>query len=86
MQKYVMYSNWAMPLEDGNILHNVGIVGEADALEEIQKMLADKATKEKEFANAKQWEIFVDSEVEFNAGVRDNYALNHTHLFIKRIL
>lgn len=83
MKHYVVLYDWSV--ENKFIANGIEVVGVAHSLEEAKKMLAEAATDEKAYAEKYEWEIFEDSDVEFDAGESGNYDAEHAHYFIKEV-
>lgn len=54
-------------------------------LEEAKRILKEKSQDDREYAREHNWEIFTDSDEEFDAGESGFYAAEHTHFYIEEV-
>ena len=80
MEHYVIINSWANEYENG-----VTILGVAHSIKEAESIFNEFLMDEKNYAEEHGWEIFEDSEVEFDAGENGYHASNHTRLYIQAI-
>lgn len=84
MKHYVVMCDYA--LTDGDTYHGVGVTGVTHSLEKAKEMLAKASIGEKEYANEHDWEILVNTDVEFCA-CKDIgcYEAEHAHFYIEEV-
>jgi hypothetical protein len=80
MKHYVILSDWAV-----NDAEGVDITAVAHTLEEAKAIFAEKVVDEKKYAEENGWEIFEDTDVEFDAGEEGFYAAEHAHFYIQEV-
>lgn len=54
-------------------------------LDEAKRTLQEKSKDEKKYAYEHGWEIYVDSDDEFDAGEDGFYATEHVHFYIEEV-
>jgi hypothetical protein len=57
----------------------------AHDLDEAKRILQEKSKDEKQYAYEHGWEIYVDSDDEFDAGEDGYYDAEHAHFYIEEI-
>lgn len=64
-------------------VRDTDIVGITHTLEEAKVLLSEASTDEKQYAQENNWDILVDTDVEFNAGEPGNHENEYAHYYIK---
>ena len=82
MKYYVVLCNWS--LLSGEF--GTDIIGIAHSLEEAREIFDKAVIDYKANAEYNNWEIYEDSDVEFDAGAKSYYRLEHTNLYIEGVL
>lgn len=54
-------------------------------MEEAKQIFARVVVDEKQYAEEHGWEIFTDTDEEFDAGEEGFYASEHTHIYIEEV-
>ena len=80
MKHYVILCDWAMDNIDAE---GVEITAVAHSMEEAKEIFAQKVVDEKKYAKDHGWEIYTDTDTEFDAGESGFYASEHTHFYIQ---
>ena len=80
MKHYVILCDWA-----ANDAEDVSITAVAHTLEEAKEIFAKAVVDEKKYAEENGWEIFEDSDIEFDAGESGFYAAEHAHFYIVEV-
>lgn len=80
MKHYVILSDWAM-----NDAEGVDITAVTHTLEEAKEIFAKVVVDEKKYAEENDWEIFEDTDVEFDAGEEGYYAAEHARFYIQEV-
>ena len=83
MKHYVIVLDWAV--DHGTTANGVEIIAVVHTPKEAKEIFADKVADEKAYAEANGWEIFADSDVEFDAGEDGYYAAEHAHFYIQEV-
>ena len=82
MKHYVILADIAV---DNAGIDETHVTAVAHSLEEAKNILAEKSAGEKEYAYENGWEIFVDTDEEFDAGEEGYYAAEHAHFYIEEV-
>lgn len=61
------------------------VVAVTHSLEEAKVIFAEKIADEKKYAENNGWEIYVDTDEEFDAGEDGFYAAEHAHFYIEEV-
>lgn len=80
MKHYVVLCDWAI-----NDTEGVSITAVAHSLEEAKEIFAEKVVDEKKYAEDNCWEIFENTDIEFDAGEEGYYATEHAHFYIQEV-
>lgn len=80
MEHFVVVNDWAYEYESGTT-----ILGVTHSLEEAKVIFNASVGNEREFSNAREWEIYDDCETVFDAGEDGYYVANHTNLYIQLV-
>lgn len=82
MKHYVVVYDYAV---DSVCETGVEIIAVKHTLEEAKEVLAERVVDEREYAREHGWEVFCDSDVEFDAGEEGYYNAEHSCFFIKEV-
>lgn len=82
MSHYVILCDWAV---DHMCTSGVDITAVTHTLEEAKEIFAKKVVDEKKYAEDNGWEIFTDTDVEFDAGENGSYNAEHAHFYIQEV-
>ena len=82
MKHYVVVFDYAV---DNMSESGVEIIAVKHTLEEAKEILAEKVVDEREYAKEHGWEIFSDSDTEFDAGEEGYYNSEHACFYIKEV-
>lgn len=80
MKHYVILCDSAV---DGMGYDETHVTAVTHTLKEAKEIFAKAVVCEKEYAYEHGWEIYVDTDEEFDAGEEGNYAAEHTHFYIE---
>lgn len=82
MKHYVVICDWAVDTmgESG-----VSITAVTHTLDEAKEVFAKAVVDDKKYAEENGWEIFTDTDEEFDAGEEGFYAAEHTHFYIEEV-
>lgn len=83
MKHYVVIYDWAV---DHISESGVEITAVVHSLEEAKEIFAKAVESEKIYAEANNWTIYTDSDVEFDAGEEGYYAAEHAHFYIQGVM
>jgi proteasome lid subunit RPN8/RPN11 len=65
------------------LVRDTNIVGITHTLEEAKVLLSEASADEKQYAQENNWDILVDTDVEFKAGEPGNHENEYAHYYIK---
>ena len=83
MEHYIVMCDWAV---SGSFIESgVDITGITHSLEEAKEMFAQAVIDEKKYAEDNNWTVYIDSDVEFDAGEDGNYVQEHAHFYIQEV-
>lgn len=82
MKHYVILCDWAV---DQMGESGVSITAVTHTLDEAKAIFAEKVVDEKKYAYDNGWEIFADTDTEFDAGEDGFYAAEHAHFYIQEV-
>ena len=82
MKHYVILCDCAV---DNMGYDETHVTGVAHTLEEAKEIFAKVVVDEKQYAEEHGWEIYVDTDTEFDAGEDGNYAAEHAHFYIEEV-
>lgn len=81
MKHYVVFLEWASEGDNGS-----NILGVAHSLEEAKQIFNETVEEEKQLAEESGWEIYEDTDVEFDTGEDGYYCTNHSRLYIQEVM
>ena len=79
---YVVVDEWAF---DYGCEKGIDIIAVAHTLKEAKEIFAQQVIEDKKFAMENSFEVYIDTDVEFDAGESGYYTLNHTNLYIQEV-
>lgn len=82
MKHYVILCDSAV---DGMGYDETHTIAVTHTLEKAKKIFAKAIVDEKQYAEEHGWEIFADTDTEFDAGEGGYYAVEHTHFYIEEV-
>ena len=82
MKHYVVLLDSAIDRMEYDETHVVAVT---HTLEEAKEILAREVIPDRQYAEEHGWEVFVDTEEEFDAGEDGIYAAEHTHFYIEEV-
>lgn len=82
MKHYVIVFDWAV---DHISESGIEIVAVAHTLEEAKTIFAERVVDEKKYAEDNGYEIFTDTDTDFDAGEMGYYAAEHAHFYIQEV-
>ena len=80
MKHYVVLVDYSI---DAVCEYGVDIIAVTHTLEEAKAVFANHINEEKE--NASGWEVYTDTDVDFDAGENGYYKDNHLRLYIQEV-
>ena len=80
---YVVICDWSVKYT--LVQSGVNISGVAHTLEDAKEILALASVDEEKYAKDNNWTIYKNSDVEFDAGEKDNYEEEHSHFYIEEV-
>ena len=83
MKHYVILCDWAVENQGAQ---GINVSGVAHSLNEAKEIFAKAVVDEKKYAEENGWKIYVDSDVEFDAGEDGYYASEHAHFYIEEVM
>ena len=81
MTHYVVVLDWTSEGDNG-----CNVLGVAHSLADAEAIFSDAVEDEKKMAEEYGWEIYVDCDLEFDAGEGGYYNNNHSRLFIQEVM
>lgn len=81
MKHYVIILDWANDDERG-----VDIIGVGDTYDEAKEIFSKRVDEERQFAEDNGFDVQIDMEREFEAGIMGYWNDNHTALYIKEVV
>lgn len=81
MKHYVVFLEWSTEGDNGS-----NILGVVHSPEEAKKIFKETADEERKLAEENGWEIYEDTDVEFDAGEDGYYCSNHSRLYIQEVI
>ena len=82
VKHYVVILDWA---KDDSGERGVSILGVVHSLGEAKKIFAKHIETEKCYAYNSGWEVYSDTDTNFDAGEEGSYNMDHGHLFIEEV-
>lgn len=82
MKHYVILCDSAVDSMGYDETHVTGV---AHSLEEAKEIFARAVVEDKQYAEEHGWEVFIDTDEEFDAGEIGYYAAEHTHFYIEEV-
>ena len=82
MKHYVLVLDWA---KDDSGEQGVSILAVAHSLPEAKKAFAEHIDEERAYADNSNWEVYTETDTDFNAGNDGYYNCDHTHLYIEEV-
>ena len=82
MKHYVVLFDWALYLA---LASGTDIVGIAHSLEKAKEILATASADEKAYAKKHDWEVLINSDVEFSARDISDGNNEYAHFYIKEV-
>lgn len=82
MKHYVILFDWAV---DNTCESGIEVVAVAHTLEEAKAIFAERIADEKKYAKENGYEIFADTDSDFDAGESGYYAAEHAHFYIQEV-
>ena len=82
LKHYVVMCDTAAEIMGYDETHVTAVAHDRD---EAKKILQEKSKDEKQYAHEHGWEIYTDSDDEFDAGEAGFYSWEHAHFYIEEI-
>ena len=82
MKHYVVLLDSAV---DGMGYDETHVIAVVHTMEEAKEILAKAVVEDKQYAQDHGWEIFTDTDEEFDAGEEGFYAAEHAHFYIEEV-
>ena len=82
MSHYVIVFDYMLDGMEGNVI----ILGVAHTLDKAKEIFNENVESEKEYAAENNYEIYNDTDTDFDAGENGRWCENHTHLWIQGVL
>ena len=79
---YVILLDWAT---DSMSESGVKVVAVTHTLDEAKCIFAKQVSDEKQYASEHGYEIYTDTDTDFDAGEEGFYAAEHAHLYIETV-
>lgn len=81
MRHYVVLFDYMLDCMEGSVC----VLGVVHTLEEAKQIFNENVKAEKEYANENGYEIYNDTDTDFDAGENGHWCENHTHLWIQGV-
>ena len=82
MKHYVILCDSAVYGMGYDETHTIAVT---HTLEEAKEVFAKAVVEDKQYAEEHGWEIFTDTDQEFDTGEEGFYAAEHTHFYIEEV-
>ena len=83
MVHYVVLCDWA--ISSNEIASGVSITAVEHTLEDAKRVFINASSSDKQYAKENNWEIFTDTDTEFDAGESGYYASEHIRFYIEEV-